>query len=127
EGLRDSPPAPGLAFSVAGGDRFRMNYEWEIIYINLDADQLVVKLAHGSRGCMAMHIFDRAQMHDWKVGDLVAIDPGDLSMGREIEKQMEMRMSEDDYTLYNQRTGGKALSRKNDWEVEKTSVWLKEL
>jgi hypothetical protein len=104
-----------------------MNDKWVIVYINLDADQLVLKLTHGSRRCMAMHIFDRAQMHDWKVGDLVAIDPGDLSMGREIEKQMGMRMSEDDYTLYNQRTGGKALSRKNDWEVEKTSVWLKEL
>jgi len=104
-----------------------MNYEWEIVYINLDADQLVLKLTYGTRRCMAMHIFERAQMHDWKVDDLVAIDPGDLSMGREIEKQMGMRMSEDDYTLHNQRTGGKALSRKNDWEVEKASDWLKEL
>jgi hypothetical protein len=104
-----------------------MNYEWEIIYIDLNADQLVLKLTHGSRRCTAMHIFDRAYLHDWAVGDLVAIHPGDLGMTREIEKTMGMQMSEDDYTMYNRRTGGKAVSRKNDWEVEKTSVWLKEL
>jgi hypothetical protein len=104
-----------------------MNYEWEIVYINLDADQLVLKLTYGSRHCIAMHIFDRAYLHDWKVGDLIAVDPGDLSMGREIQKQMGMRMSEDDYTLYNQRTGGKAPIRKNDWEVEPTTVWVSEL
>jgi hypothetical protein len=104
-----------------------MNYEWEILYINLDADQLVMKLTHGGRRCIAMHIFDRAQLHNWKAGDLVAIDPGDLSRTREIEKEVGMRMSEDDYTMYNRRTSGKALSRKNDWEVEKTSDWLKEL
>jgi hypothetical protein len=104
-----------------------MNYEWEIVYIDLDADQLVLKLTHGDRRLAAMHIFDRAYLHDWRVGDLIAIDPGDLSRGREIEKQMGMPLSEDDYKLYNQRTSGKAVSRKNDWEVEKTSVWLKEL
>ncbi|HXB99510.1 MAG TPA: hypothetical protein VNU74_03875 [Terriglobales bacterium] len=102
-------------------------YEWEIIYLDLDADQLVMKLTYGTRRCIAMHIFDRAYLHDWKVGDRVAVDAGDLSLSREIEKNMGMKMSEDDYALYNQRTSGKALSRKNDWEVEKTSVWLKEL
>jgi hypothetical protein len=104
-----------------------MNYEWEIVYIDPDADQLVLKLMHGTRRCIAMHVFDRAYLHDWKKGDLIAIDHGDLSMDREIQKTMGMPMSEDDYTMYNQRTGGKAVSRKNDWEVEKTSVWLKEL
>jgi hypothetical protein len=104
-----------------------MDYEWAIVYIDLNVDQLVMKLTHGSHRCIAMHIFDQAHLHDWKVGDLVAIDPGSLSRDREIEKQMGMRMSEDDYTLYNQRTGGKAPSRKNDWEIENTSVWLKEL
>jgi hypothetical protein len=104
-----------------------MNYEWEIIYIDLDADQLVLKLTHGGRRCAAMHILDRAYLHDWAVGDLVAIDSGDLSSRRETEKIAGMQISEDDYTMYNQRTGGKAVSRKNDWEVEKTSGWLKEL
>jgi hypothetical protein len=104
-----------------------MNYEWEIIYIDLDADQLVLKLTWGSRHCTAMHIFDRAYLHDWKVGDLVAIDHGDLSNARQQQKESGVPLSEDDYTMYNQRTRGNAVSRKNDWEVEKTAVWLKEL
>jgi hypothetical protein len=123
-----------IAFSVAlaipspGDYVFHiMKSKWEIAYIGLDADQLVLKLAHGTRRCIALHIFDRAQMHDWQVGDLIAMDPGDLGMGREIEKQTGMPLSEDDYTLHNQRTGGKAVSRKNDWEVEKPPDWLGEL
>lgn len=104
-----------------------MNYEWEIAYIDLDADQLVLKLTHGSRRCMAMHIFERAHMHDWRKDDRVASNPGDLSPGRAIQEQMGVSMPEDNYTLYNQRTGGKGLSRKNDWKVEKASDWLKEL
>jgi hypothetical protein len=104
-----------------------MKYDWEIAYIDLDADQLVLKLTYGSRRCMAMHIFERAHMHDWRKGDLVASDPGDLSVGRVIQEEMGVQMREDDYTLYNQRTGGKGLSRKEDWKVEKADDWVKEL
>ncbi|MGO8986283.1 MAG: hypothetical protein ACLQFM_15985 [Terriglobales bacterium] len=104
-----------------------MHFHWELVYFDLDALQMVLKLTHGTRRCLAMHVFDTAHLHDWKVGDLIAIDPGNLSREREIEKQMGVQMSEDDYTLYNQRTGGKAPIRKNDWEVEGTTVWLNEL
>jgi hypothetical protein len=65
-----------------------------------------------------MIIFDTAHYYGWKTGDHVAIDPGPMSPSREIEKNMGMQMSEEDYTLFNQRTGGKAISRKNDWEVK---------
>jgi hypothetical protein len=104
-----------------------MDYEWEIAYIDLDADQLVLKLTHGTRRCMAMHIFDRAQMHDWRKGDLVYSDLGAMNPSREVQQSAGVPMNEEDYTLTNKRTGGKALSRKNDWEVEKASDWLKEL
>jgi len=104
-----------------------MEFHWELVYFDLDALQMVLKLRHGTRRCLARHIFDTAHLDDWKVGDLIAIDPERLSMEREIEKQMGMPMSEDDYTLYNQRTGGKAPIRKNEWEVEGTTGWLNEL
>jgi len=51
-------------------------------------------------------------------GGHVAIDPGPMSRSREIEKSMGIPLSEEDYTLFNKRTGGKAISRKNDWEIK---------
>jgi hypothetical protein len=72
-------------------------------------------------------IFDREQMETWEIGDRIDMNPGAMSRAREIEKSMGMRISEEDYTLTNQRTGGTAVSRKNDYEYENAHAWLKEL
>jgi hypothetical protein len=95
------------------------DYEWEIARIDLDALECELRLLspHNPR-TMCMCIFDTAHYHDWKVGDHIAVDPGPMSRAREIEKAMGTRMSEEDYTLFNKRTCGRAISRKNDWEVE---------
>ena len=74
-----------------------------------------------------MIIFDTAHLHDWKLCDSIAMDVGSLSPQREMEKMAGLRMSEDDYTLHNQRTGGKPLIRKNDYECEDAFAWLKQL
>jgi len=95
-----------------------MQYEWEIVGIDLDAPECHLRLlSQTNPRTIRMFIFDTADYHDWKVGDRIAIDNGPMDRTREIEKAMGMRLSEEDYTLYNERTGGKAISRKNDWEV----------
>lgn len=104
-----------------------MNFEWEIAYIDLDALQLVLRLTHGSKRTIPMIIFDTGHMHDWRVGDRIDANPGSMSPYREIQKTMGMRMSEEDYILTNQRTGGKAVIRKNDYECEDAHAWLAEL
>lgn len=104
-----------------------MKFEWEIDYIDLDALQLVLRLDHGSKHAIPMIIFDRGQMESWRVGDKIGVDPGAMSRGREIQKAIGMKMSEEDYTLTNQRTGGKAVIRKNDYEHEDAHAWLAEL
>jgi hypothetical protein len=94
------------------------DYEWEIERIDLDELEVDLRLLSPTNP-RTIHLipFDIADYHDWKVGDHVAIDAGPMSPNREIQKSMGMRMSEEDYTLFNKRTGGKAISRKNDWEV----------
>jgi len=104
-----------------------MDYEWEIVYINLDDLQLVLRLSCGTRRLIPMVIFDTAHFHDWKLGDHIAVDGGDMSGNRDVQKQLGMSVSEDDYTLFNKRTRGKAIVRKNDYECENAFAWLKEL
>jgi hypothetical protein len=104
-----------------------MDFEWEIAYINLDDLQLVLRLTHGTKRMIPMIIFDTGQMHDWKVGDRIDSNPGTMSQHRQMQKDMGMKMSEEDYTLTNQRTEGAALIRKNDYECEDAFVWMKEL
>jgi hypothetical protein len=104
-----------------------MNYEWEIAYINLDDLQLVLRLASGSRRLTPMHIFDTGEMQGWQVGDRIAVNVGAMSPMRAAEKKMGQPLSEEDYTLTNQRTGQKAIIRKNDYEVEDAWKWLEEL
>ncbi len=76
-----------------------MNYEREIAYINLDDLQLVLRLTSGSKSLTPMHIFDTGEMEGWQVGDRIAVDVGAMSFGREIQKRMGVRLSEEDYTL----------------------------
>jgi hypothetical protein len=104
-----------------------MDFEWEIAYINLDELQLVLRLRYGSKHTIPMIIFDTGQMHDWRVGDPVDADPGPMSPYRQIQKDMGKRMSEEDYILTNQRTGGTAVIRKNDYECEDAFAWMNEL
>jgi hypothetical protein len=104
-----------------------MNFEREIHYINLDDLQLVLRLTHGSKHTIPMIIFDTGQMQGWRVGDRIDSNPGAMSMHREIQKKMGMKMSEEDYILTNQRTGGQAVIRKNDYECEDAHAWLAEL
>ena len=95
------------------------DYEWEIESIDLDGCECHLRLRSPSNPRrIRMHIFDTAHYYGWKVGDRVAIDPGPMSIHREIQKDMGTPLDEEDYTLFNQRTGGKAVSRKNDWEVK---------
>src|SRR5262249_11056132 len=95
--------------------------------MDLDALRLVLRLTYGSKHNIPVIIFDRGQMETWQIGDRIDMNPGAMSRAREIEKAMGMRMSEEDYTLTNQRTGGTAVSRKNDYEYENAHAWLKEL
>ncbi len=96
-----------------------MEYEWEIVRIDLDALECELRLLSPTNPrTIRMFIFDTAHYHGWKIGDHVKIDPGAMSRDREVEKAEGARLSEEDYTLFNQRTGGKAISRKNDWEVK---------
>ena len=96
-----------------------MDYEWEIVRIDLDALECELRLLSPiNPRTIRMFVFDTAHYHDWKIGDHVAIDPGPMSRSREIEKSMGIPLSEEDYTLFNKRTGGKAISRKNDWEIK---------
>lgn len=44
----------------------------------------------------------------------------------DVQKKMRMRISEKDYTLTNQRTGGQAVIRESDYEREDAFAWLKE-
>jgi hypothetical protein len=104
-----------------------MNFEWEIDYLNLDDLQLVLRLTYGSKRTIPMIIFDTGQMQSWKVGDRIDSNPGPMSKHREIQKQMGVTMSEEDYILTNQRTGGQAVIRKNDYECEDAHAWLAEL
>ena len=95
------------------------DYEWEIERIDLDGLECHLRLLHSvNPRIIRIIIFDTAHFYGWKEGDHVAIDPGRMSQTREIQKTMGMRMSEEDYTLFNKRTGGQAISRKNDWEVK---------
>ncbi|HTR24757.1 MAG TPA: hypothetical protein VMI10_12300 [Terriglobales bacterium] len=75
-----------------------------------------------SRHTQTIHIitFDIADYHNWKKGDRVAINPniGPISRLREIQAAAGIDTEEEDYTLVNQRTGGRAISRKKDWEVK---------
>jgi len=104
-----------------------MDFEWEIAYINLDELQLVLRLTNGTKRTIPMIIFDTGQMHDWKVGDRIDSDPGAMSPYRQIQKDMGMKVNEEDYILTNQRTKGTALIRKNDYECEDAFAWMKEL
>lgn len=109
----------GQGFSTKEIESEFMNYQWEIVSIDLDALECHLRLLPPSNPrTIRMWVFDTADYHNWRVGDHVAIDPGPMDRGREIEKAMGMPLSEEDYTLFNERTGGKAVSRKNDWEVE---------
>jgi hypothetical protein len=104
-----------------------MNFEWEIDYINLDDLQLVLRLTYGSKHTIPMIIFDTGQLQGWKVGDRIDANPGAMNPVRDMQKQMGMRMSEEDYILTNQRTGSQAVIRKNDYECEDAHAWLAEL
>ena len=104
-----------------------MDYEWEIAYIDLDALQLVLRLTHGSKRLIPMIIFDTGQMYGWKLGDRIDVTMTGMSPHREMQKTMGLPMSEEDYVLTNQRTGGRAVIRKNDYECENAWTWLKEL
>ncbi len=104
-----------------------MNYPWEIAYLDLDATQLVLKLTYGSHRCLPMIIFDIAHLHNWKLGDRIAITMGEMSPWRQVQKDAGVSMDEEDYTLFNQRTGGRAPVRKNDFECEDAFAWLREL
>lgn len=103
-------------------------FEWEIEYMNLDTCQMVLRLNHGTRRQIPIPIFDTGELFGWEVGDLVAME-GAPRPHREIEKTMGLPLSEDDYTLTNQRTGKTATVRFNDYEVEGDSAWdwLKDL
>jgi hypothetical protein len=95
------------------------DYEWEIVSIDLDGLECRLRLLSPMNPRpLRMFIFDTAHFYGWKKGDHIAVHPGAMSQSREIEKTMGMRMSEEDYTLFNKRTGGKAISRKNDWAVK---------
>jgi hypothetical protein len=52
---------------------------------------------------------------------------GPMNPIRDVQKKFGVRMSEEDYTLTNERTGGTAVIRKNDYECEDAFAWLKEL
>ena len=95
--------------------------------MDLDNLQLVLRLSYGSRHPIPMIIFDTAHFHDWRKGDRIAVDTGEMSPSREMQKKMGLPMSEEDYTLFNERTGGKAIIRKNDYECEDAFAWLKGL
>lgn len=101
--------------------------DWEVVYIDLDALQLVLRHRVGDGRLMPMIIFDTADYHNWKVGDRVDVNPGPMSPVREIQKQMGMTMSEEDYTIKNLRTGASVQIRKNDYEVENAFDWLHQL
>ncbi len=103
-----------------------MVYKWEIYYLDLDNLQLVLRLTYGSRHLIPMIIFDTAHFHDWRLGDRIAVDTGEMTPMRELQKKMGLPMSEEDYTLFNERTGGKAIIRKIDCECEDAFAWLKE-
>jgi hypothetical protein len=102
-----------------------MKFEWEIAYIDLNELQLVLRSPKGR--CSPMIPFDTAEFHDWQVGDKIAVDHGDISNARQRQKTMGVSLSEDNYLLYNERKGGKAVVRKNDYEVENAFDWLKTL
>jgi hypothetical protein len=93
-------------FSVSEWKPTDADYEWEIERIDLDALEVDLRLLSPiNPRTIHMITFDIADYHDWNIGDHVAIDPGPMSQTREIEKAMGMRMSEEDYTLFNKRTG----------------------
>lgn len=96
------------------------DYEWEIERINLDALELDLRLLSPHPRTIRIIIFDTAHYHDWKIGDHVAIYVGfgPKTQLRRIQENMGIPLAEEDYTLFNQRTGGKAISRKNDWNVK---------
>ena len=74
-----------------------------------------------------MIVFDIAHFYDWRLGDRIAVDPGEMSPLREVQKKTGVPISEEDYTLFNERTGGRAVIRKNDYECEDAFAWLREL
>jgi hypothetical protein len=74
-----------------------------------------------------MIIFDTGQMHDWKVGDGIDADLGAMNPFRQMQKNHGIPMDEEDYILTNERTGGTAVIRKNDYECEDAHAWLKDL
>lgn len=103
------------------------NFEWEIEYIDLDDCRMVFRLNHGTRRRIPILIFDTGQLHGWSVGDLVAMD-GAPQPQREMKKAMGMPLSEDNYTLTNQRLQQTATVRFNDYEVgDNAWDWLKDL
>jgi hypothetical protein len=104
-----------------------MKFKWQIAYIDLDALQLVLRLRFGSKHTIPMIIFDTGQIHDWKVGDCVDVNPGPMSPIRQLQKNHGVPMDEEDYILTNERTGGTAMIRKNDYECEDAQAWLKDL
>jgi len=100
-----------------------MTYDWEVAYV--DDEKLVLRHAR-DKHFAPMIVCDSAQMYGWKVGDPIRVD-GALHPRRELQKQMGLPLSEDDYILHNQHTETRANIRKNDFEHEDAWEWLKEL
>jgi hypothetical protein len=121
---------PRVRISVSFKKRIRVSqkFEWEIEYMDMDACQMVLRLNYGTRRRIPIPIFDTGELFGWEVGDMVAME-GAPQPHREVEKAMGLPLSEDDYTLTNQRTGKTATVRFNDYEVEgdKAWDWLKDL
>ena len=91
-----------------------MGYDWKVAY--WDDEKLVLRQVRDKR-LAPMIVFEFAHMHGWKVGDSIDTT-GEPHPHREMQKKMEMPLIEDDYILTNQRTGVKANTRKNDFEIE---------
>ena len=104
------------------------NFEWEIEYVDLDAYMMALRLNHGTRRRIPIPIFDTGEQLGWQVGDLLAMEGGPQPH-REVEKAMGLPLSEDNYTLTNQRLQKTAKVRFNDYEVPGDNAWdwLKDL
>jgi hypothetical protein len=129
-GVRPPLPAPNqvkeIALLVQEEAKLAQKFEWEIEYVDLDACQMVLRLDHGARRRIPIQIFDTGELFGWELGDLIAME-GAPCPHREMEKAMGTPLSEDNYTLTNQKTGKTATVRFNDYEVDDAWAWLKDL
>lgn len=115
--------------SVLSGKRIEVGqkFEWEIEYIDLDGCRMVFRLNHGTRRRIPILIFDIGELFGWSIGDLVAME-GAPKPHREMDKAMGLPLSEDNYTLTNQKLQKMATVRFNDYEVgDNAWDWLKDL